>query len=84
VYGAVTVWFLLVGAAMIWPIYPLFSSALPLVAGIPLSLAYLVALLTISFAAGLALYRWEDRQGLLDEPADASGADAPAAGESGR
>ena len=84
VYGALTAWFLFVSLAMIWPVYPFFSHARPLVLGIPFSLAYLVGLLLISFAAGLALYRWEDRQGMLDEPSDAAAADESAAGEGGR
>lgn len=68
IYGAATTWFLAVSAAMLWPVYPLFSAARPLVLGVPLSLAYLVGLLVASFGVGLALYLWEDREGLLDGP----------------
>jgi hypothetical protein len=69
VYGAATLWFAIVTLAMLWPIYPVFSGIRPMFLGLPLSLAYLAALLTLSFCAGLALYLWEDRHGLLD-PAD--------------
>lgn len=67
VYGLLVIYFVIVFVAMLWPIYPLFASALPLVAGLPLSLFYLAALLVISFGVLLALYRWEARRGLLDD-----------------
>ncbi|MEZ4700039.1 MAG: hypothetical protein R2834_06895 [Rhodothermales bacterium] len=49
--------FLLCSAAMIWPVYPLFSGATPLLLGLPLSLAWLVGWLGIQFVALIALYR---------------------------
>lgn len=66
VYGAVLVYFCLVFAAMLWPIYPLFGAARPLVAGLPLSLAYLAFLLIVSFTVLGSLYLWESRRGRLD------------------
>jgi hypothetical protein len=66
VYGTLTVYFCVVFAAMLWPVYPLFASARPLLAGLPLSLFYLTVLLLLSFAVLLGLYRWEARRGRLD------------------
>lgn len=67
VYGAAAVWFLTVSAAMLWPVYSWFSGIYPRVLGLPLSLAYLVCLLAVSFSVGVALYLWEDREGLIDD-----------------
>ena len=66
VYGAVTVYFTVVFAAMLWPVYPLFARARPLLAGLPLSLFYLTVLLLLSFAVLLGLYRWEGGRGPPD------------------
>ncbi len=72
VYGALLTYFLVVFAAMLWPIYPLFSGARPLVAGLPLSLFYLTTLLLLSFGVLLALYLWEAKRGRLDPQYPAS------------
>ena len=77
VYGALLAYFLVVFAAMLWPIYPFFSGALPLIAGLPLSLFYLTALLLLSFGVLLALYSWEARRGRLDPESDTSMPDSP-------
>lgn len=66
VYLAVTAFFLVVFAALIWPVYPVFASARPFVLGIPLSLAYVIALLLVAFGVLLGLYVWEGRRGLHD------------------
>lgn len=66
VYGALLAYFLIVLAAMLWPIYPFFSGALPLIGGLPLSLFYLTTLLLLSFGVLLALYSWEAKHGRLD------------------
>lgn len=71
VYGAVTVYFCLVFAAMLWPVYSWFAGARPLIAGLPLSLFFLTVLLLVSFAVLLGLYRWEARRGRLDPERDA-------------
>ena len=80
-YGAVTIYFCAVAAAMLWPVYPLFSRARPLVLGLPLSLFYLTVLLLGSFGVMLALYGWEARRGRLDpaasEPDGAQSVEAP-------
>lgn len=52
--------------ATMWPIYPLFSSGLPLVLGMPLSLFYLIVVLVLVFGTMLGLYLWESGRGELD------------------
>jgi hypothetical protein len=70
VYRAATIFFIAVFFAFMWPIYPFFNRIRPLILGMPASLFYLVCLLTVAFVAILSLYRWEDRHGKLEEPAD--------------
>jgi hypothetical protein len=65
-YGLATAWFVLVAAALVWPVYSWFSGIRPRILGLPLSLAFLVGLTLFSFAVGLVLYVWEDRQGVFD------------------
>ncbi len=48
--------YLLVTAALVWPVYPLFSGIRPLILGLPLSLSWIVLVLAVGFAALLALY----------------------------
>lgn len=66
VYGAVTVYFLLAFLALNWPIYPLFAGIRPIVLGLPLSLAFVVGILLLSFCVLLGLYLWEARRGSLE------------------
>ena len=66
VYGAVTVLFITVFLATMWPIYPLFSRIRPTFLGIPASLTYLLVLVFVSFFALLGLYLWEDGRGSLE------------------
>ncbi|MFQ5690093.1 MAG: hypothetical protein ACE5HQ_07465 [Gemmatimonadota bacterium] len=70
VYGGITLWFLFVFFALIWPVYPLFSGDRPRILGVPHSLAYVVALLALAFLALGWLYAWEDRRGALDADAE--------------
>ena len=70
VYKVATIFFIAVFFAFLWPIYPFFNRIRPLILGMPASLFYLVCLLTMAFIAILSLYRWEDRHGKLEEPAD--------------
>ncbi len=63
IYGAVTVIFIGVFLATMWPIYPLFNRIRPFVLGMPASLFYLLVLVFVSFFSLLALYRWEDGRG---------------------
>lgn len=53
--------FLLAFFALIWPIYPIFSTARPLILGMPQSLFYVAFWLIASFLALLALYLAEER-----------------------
>lgn len=59
VYGGVALFYGLLFLAVIWPVYPIFARIEPRVLGLPLSLAYVVAALVLSFAVLLALYLWE-------------------------
>lgn len=68
VYRAATVFFVLLFAALVWPVYPLFSGIRPMILGVPLSLAYVVLLVLASFAALLALFLWEGRRGVHRRP----------------
>lgn len=83
VYLAATAWFLFVAAAVSWPLYTLFNRIRPLLLGMPASLFTLAVLVVGSFVVGVALLRWEIRQGLIEEPEAASGAD-PADSEAAR
>lgn len=47
---------LIATAAIIWPGYALFSSAEPLIFGFPLSFAWIIFWVMISFAAMMGLY----------------------------
>jgi len=46
--------------AVNWPVYALFAGAFPLIAGMPLSLAWVVLWMLIVFGAQVWLYRNED------------------------
>lgn len=50
---------LLATVAVCWPVYPLFSGVRPLLLGLPLSLAWVVGWLLVTFVALLMLYRSE-------------------------
>jgi len=52
--------FFALSAALIWPVYPLASGIRPLILGLPLSLAYIVGILLLMFAAQIWLYRGEE------------------------
>ncbi len=45
--------------ALIWPVYPIFGDVRPLILGLPLSLAWVILWLAISFGALVWLYRAE-------------------------
>jgi hypothetical protein len=77
VYKAATILFIAVFFAFMWPIYPIFNRIRPLILGMPASLFYLVFLLAVAFVAILALYRWEDRHGKLEDPPDPAGPPKP-------
>lgn len=54
---------LVVFLALVWPVYSLFAGIRPLVLGVPLSLAWVVAWLFVSFFTLLAVFLWERRRG---------------------
>lgn len=84
VYGGLTLFFCLVFLALSWPVYALFSDIRPLILGMPLSLAYIVGVLILSFLVLVALYRWEDRRGTLDAGSGGAAEDRDGAGSGGR
>ena len=51
---------LLAGGALVWPIYPQFSSITPYVLGLPLSLAWVIGWLGVVFVALVVVYRIEE------------------------
>jgi hypothetical protein len=53
--------FLVAFAALIWPIYPIFSHARPLILGMPASLFYVAFWLIACFLVMLALFLYEER-----------------------
>lgn len=52
--------YLAVVAMLVWPVYPVFSGVFPLILGLPLSLAWVVLALALSFAALVVLYLTEE------------------------
>ena len=58
--------FLAISCAMIWPVYPMFSSLRPFVLGMPFALFYLVLLLVLTFTILSLLFIWESRRGKVD------------------
>ncbi len=61
IYGGVIAFYLLLFAAVIWPVYPRFATLEPRILGVPHSLAWVVGALLASFFMLLALYAWERR-----------------------
>lgn len=59
VYLGATAVLVVVFCALVWPVYPRFAGIRPLVLGVPLSLAWVVAWLLVSFMTLLALFLWE-------------------------
>jgi len=62
VYRVATLFFVVLFFALIWPVYPRFAGIRPLILGMPLSLAYVVGLVLVSFFGLLALFLWEGRR----------------------
>lgn len=62
VYLAVTLFYLLLFLALVWPVYPRFAGITPRVLGLPFSLAYVVAGVLLSFVVLWALFTWENRR----------------------
>ena len=49
VHKAAVAYFVVAFLALVWPVYPLFSGAAPLVLGVPPSLAWVIGVLLVSF-----------------------------------
>jgi hypothetical protein len=62
---------LLAGGALVWPIYPQFSSITPYVFGLPLSLAWVIGWLGVVFVALVIVYRVEEHGSDSSSAADA-------------
>lgn len=67
VYLGATAVLVVVFCVLVWPVYPHFADIRPLVLGVPMSLAWVVAWLLVSFATLLAVFLWEGRQGGQEE-----------------
>lgn len=63
---AVAVFYVLLFAALVWPVYPFFATIEPRVLAMPFSLFYVVVGLLLSFFALFGYYLWERNR----EPAD--------------
>lgn len=48
---------LLTGIALVWPVYPFFSSIRPFILGFPLSFAWIIVWLLVGFGALVFFYR---------------------------
>ena len=59
---AVAVFYVLLFAALVWPIYPWFATIEPRVLAMPFSLFYVVVCLLLSFFALFAYYVWERKR----------------------
>ena len=56
---AVAVFYVLLFAALVWPVYPWFATIEPRVLAMPFSLFYVVVGLLLSFLALFGYYLWE-------------------------
>ena len=65
---AVAGFYVVLFAALLWPIYPRFATIEPRVLEMPFSLVYVVIALLLSFFVLFAYYLWE-RRGEPDDPA---------------
>lgn len=52
--------YLVVAALLVWPVFPVFSGIRPMILGLPFSLAWVIMVLGVMFAALLWLFRSED------------------------
>ena len=62
--------YLLVVAALIWPVYPFFAGIRPLILGLPLSLAWIIMVLGVGLVTLLALYLTEEEPAAESPPAE--------------
>ena len=59
---AVAVFYVLLFAALVWPVYPRFATIEPRVLAMPFSLFYVVVCLLLSFSVLFLYYLWERRR----------------------
>ena len=63
---AVAAFYVLLFAALVWPIYPWFATIEPRVLAMPFSLFYVVVCLLLSFFVLFAYYLWERKRDIVD------------------
>lgn len=68
-------------AALVWPLYPWFAGIRPMILGLPLSFAWVVAWLGVVFVALMALYRAEYRSPRRGGPSSPAGGGSDHGGE---
>jgi TRAP-type C4-dicarboxylate transport system permease small subunit len=76
VYQAVTVFYVLLFFALLWPVYPRFAGIEPRVLGLPFSLTYVIGGVLLSFGVLLGVFAWENRR--ADTPEDEGAHDGAA------
>ncbi|WP_419948064.1 hypothetical protein [Candidatus Palauibacter sp.] len=59
---AVTIFYVLLFVALVWPVYPFFATIEPRVLAMPFSLFYVVVGLLFSFSVLFLYYLWERRR----------------------
>ena len=59
---AVAIFYVLLFAALVWPVYPRFATIEPRVLSMPFSLVYVVICLLLSFSVLFGFYLWERRR----------------------
>lgn len=62
VYRCVTLFYIVLFVALLWPVYPRFAGIEPRVFGLPFSLAYVIAGVLLSFVVLWAVFTWEQRR----------------------
>ncbi len=70
---AVAVFYVLLFAALVWPIYPRFATIEPRVLAMPFSLFYVVVGLLFSFLALFGYYLWERKRETADGDPNVAG-----------
>lgn len=63
---AIAAFYVLLFAALVWPIYPWFATIEPRVLAMPFSLFYVVVCLLLSFFVLFAYYLWERKRETVD------------------
>lgn len=61
-YVFLTAW-IAISSLLVWPVYPLFAAVKPLIAGLPLSLAWVLLAMVLMCASLLWLFLGEEHEG---------------------